>query len=76
MKWYEKKPPRWKDGHEYMHWMQFLEYMPAAVREEARKSFEKGEWQEVQILPPRKEKEKRRLAALLPELISHVIEER
>ena len=65
----------WKSAEEYLHWMQFLEYMPAAAREAARKSFEKGEWPEVEILPPRKGKEKRRLAALLPELILLVSEE-
>lgn len=65
----------WKSAEEYLHWMQFLEYMPSAARETARKSFEKGEWPEVEIIPPRKEKEKRRLAALLPGLILRVEEE-
>ena len=45
-----------KSAEEYLHWMQFLEYMPSAARETARKSFEKGEWPEVEIIPPRKEK--------------------
>lgn len=65
----------WKNTQEYLHWMQFLEYMPGAARERARESFENGEWPEIEIIPPKNRKEKRRLTALLPKLISHVMEE-
>lgn len=64
----------WKSVDEYVHWMQFLEYMPEELREEAMERFAVQEWPTRAIVPPSKEKEKRRLMALLPDLISHVIE--